>query len=335
MSTVLITPEAFWQKPGPYVDLLTEAGYEVRFPRESTFCRGLCSEEETVEELTGAVAVIAGGEWFTPSVQQQVPELKIIARNGVGYDRVDVPAATRLGKVVSITPYSNHESVAEHTLALLLAVTRDIARNDRAMRNGKWSDRLVRPIRGQTIGLIGLGRIGRSTAVRMKALGLNVLAVELYPDEEFVRENGIELVSLDELLARSDFVSLHCPLSDETHGMCDEAFFARMKPGSVLLNTSRGGLVNEPALQAALTSGQLSAAGLDVFCDEPPPADHPLRSFENVVLSPHLAGTDEKSMTGMGVECAENIIALLRGEWPEASIVNGEVKEAFQSSLSL
>ena len=332
MSVVVIEPEAFWQKPGPFVDLLETAGHEVRYPAEAMFSRGKHSEDETVRQLTGAAAVIAGGVQYTSTVMDQLPDLKVIARCGVGYDRVDVPAATERGKVLTITPFSNHESVAELTFALILSSAKRQAYNDRTMRSGGWPNQLTKPIRGQTLGLIGLGRIGRSTAVRGVAMGMQVIAHELSPDQEFVEQHGIELVSRSELLAQSDYVSLHCPLNDETHGMCDAAFFAEMKPGSTLINTSRGGLVRESALLAALNSEHLRAAGLDVFEQEPTPVNNPLRGHDKVVMSPHVAGTDEMSMEGMGVECAQNIVALLNGEWPEASIVNRDVRELWDSS---
>ena len=331
MSVVMIEPEAFWQKPGPFVDLLQAAGHEIRYADEATFSRGRHAEDDTIRQLAGCAATIAGGVHYTPGVMDQLPELKVIARCGVGYDRVDVAAATERGKVLTITPYSNHESVAELAFALILSCAKRLAFNDRNMRQGGWPNQLTKPIRGQTLGLIGLGRIGRSTAVRGVAMGMKVVARELYPDQEFVEQHGIELVSRDELLSQSDYVSLHCPLNDETHGMCDTAFFAEMKPGATLINTSRGGLVQESALIAALNSGHLRAAGLDVFEQEPTPVDNPLRSHDQVVMSPHVAGTDEMSMEGMGVECAQNIIALLNGEWPEASIVNREVRELWDS----
>lgn len=334
MPTVVISPVAFWKQPGPFVDLLEQAGYEVRYPTEKTWTRDNGPDEETVRELAGAVAVIAGIEGLNANVLPQLPDLQVIARCGVGYDRVDINAATELGKVVTITPNSNHEAVAEQVFALILGVAKSVAENDRLIRSGQWTSRLTRPVRGQTLGLIGLGRIGRSTAVRGLALGMPVVAHELYPDLEFVKQHGIELVSQDELLARSDFVSIHCPLNDETRGLCDAGFFAKMKPGAVFINTSRGGLVVEADLVQALESGHLRGAGLDVFDPEPPKADNPLFRFDNVVLSPHVAGTDERSMEGMGVECAENIIALLNGEWPEASVVNRSLKEQWLSRFS-
>lgn len=334
MPAVLISPVAFWKQPGPFVDILEQAGYEVRYPSEKTWTQQSGPDESVVAELNGVVAVIAGMERLDASVLPQLPDLKVIARCGVGYDKVDVNVATELGKVLTITPNSNHEAVAEQVLALILGVTKRVAEYDRVVRSGQWTSRLTKPVRGRTLGLIGLGRIGRSTALRGLALGMPVIAHELYPDREFVEQHEIELVERDELLARSDFVSLHCPLNDETRGMCDEGFFAKMKPDSVLINTARGGLVIEADLVRALESGHLQAAGLDVFDPEPPAADNPLFAFDNVVLSPHVAGTDERSMEGMGVECAENIVALLKGEWPEGSIVNRSLKDRWLGQFS-
>lgn len=334
MPTVLISPVAFWKTPGPFVDILEQAGYDIRYPGERTWTQQRGSDDDVIAELKGVVAVMAGMERLDATVLPRLPDLKVIARCGVGYDRVDVNVATELGKVLTITPNSNHEAVAEQVFALILGFSKRVAEYDRVVRSGQWTSRLTKPVRGRTLGLIGLGRIGRSTALRGLALGMPVIAHELYPDREFVDQHGIELVSQDELLARADFVSIHCPLNDDTRGLCDSDFFAKMKAGSVLINTARGGLVVEADLVQALESGHLEGAGLDVFDPEPPQADNPLFRFDNVVLSPHVAGTDERSMEGMGVECAENIVALLNGEWPEDSIVNRSVKEQWQRQFA-
>jgi phosphoglycerate dehydrogenase-like enzyme len=326
MPVVLITPETYIQNPGSYVGILQQAGFEVRYPRNKLLARGLASEEETIAELKGAQAVIAGGENFTARVIESLPALRVIARAGVGYDRVDVAAATRRGVVLTITPTSNHEAVAEHALALMFAVAKNIVVNDRDTRQGAWARRPTTPLRGQTLGIVGLGRIGRSTAVRGLALGMMVLAAETMPDMGFVQKHGVQLVPLDQLLARSDFVSIHCPLCDATRGMCNAGFFSHMKPGSVFINTSRGGLVVERDLLAALKSGRPAAAGLDVFEQEPTPKDNPLLSMANVVVSPHLAGNDWLSLEMMGVESAESIVRLSRGEWPEGRVVNSDLR---------
>jgi D-3-phosphoglycerate dehydrogenase len=326
MPVALITPELMRHKPAPYVDILREGGFEVRYSKDAFFTRGLGSEQQTIDEYRGVAAAIAGGEHINPGVLAALPELRVVARAGVGFDRVDVPACTRHGVVVTITPTANHEAVAEHALALIFAFAKKIVFNDKATRAGKWPRDLLLPIRGQTLGLLGLGRIGRSTAVRAKLLGMNVIATEKYPNDAFVRANGIELVDFDTLLARSDYLSVHCPLNDETRGMLNRQAFAKMKPGSVLVNTSRGGTVIEADLVAALRSGHLGGAALDVFEEEPPAKDNPLFAMDNVVLSPHIAGTDTRSMEDMGIECAQCIVKLRRGEWPVGAVVNDELR---------
>lgn len=326
----LISPEAFIDVRGPWVPILEEAGWAIRYPREITFTQGHCGDEATVEELQGVSAIIAGGDRLTRRVVEALPDLRVIARAGVGYDRVDVPAATDRGIPVTITPTANHECVAEATLALLFSVAKSIVDNDRRTRQGLWAGNSTRPIRGNTIGLFGLGRIGKSMAVRCRALGMTVLATETYPDMGFVERNDVQLVSFDELLARSDYLSLHCPLNDQTRRMFNRSVFDRMKPGSVLLNTARGGLVHEADLYRALTEGPLSAAGLDVFEVEPVPADNPLLTLSNVALSPHLGGIDSLSLENMAIEAAQCIVRLYRNDWPVGAVVNDELRAGWK-----
>ena len=197
MPTVLITPELYIGTQAPYVDILKQAGFDIRYPRDPHFTRGLGTEDETIAEFAGISAVIAGGEYVTRKVLAASKNLRVVARAGVGFDRVDIPAATERGVVVTITPTANHEAVAEHTLALLCAFAKHIVKNDVIVRQGKWVHELTRPIRGTTMGLFGLGRIGKSTALRAKALGMTVIACETMPDEKFVREQKIELVDFD------------------------------------------------------------------------------------------------------------------------------------------
>jgi phosphoglycerate dehydrogenase-like enzyme len=325
--SVLISPEALIGVRGPWVGLLEDAGFSVQYPEDPTFTRGLCGAEETIRVLNSASAVIAGGEYFTEPVLDRLPNLRVIARAGVGYDRVDVAAATARRIPLTITPTANHESVAETTLALLFAVAKGIVANDARTRAGQWAKQATEPIRGKTLGIFGLGRIGRSTAIRARALGMIVLATEKFPNDSFVRQHGIELVDFDALLARSDYVSIHCPLNAETNRLFDRTVFSRMKPGSVLLNTARGGLVVEADLLEALRSGQLGGAGLDVFEQEPASAANPLFQLDNVVVSPHLGGADKLSQHNMAIEAADCIVKLSRGEWPAGAVVNDELRE--------
>lgn len=330
MPFVLISPEQLLDQPGPWVDLLREAKFDIRYPRNPLFTRGGGGEDETISELAGAVAVIAGGEHLSRKAIESLPDLKVIARAGVGFDRVDIPTATRRGIPVTITPTANHQAVAEHALALILAVAKKIVWADMQTRLGHWPRVATAPIRGRTLGVLGLGRIGRSTAVRAMLLGMKVIATEPFPNAAFVRANPIELVDFETLLARSDIVSIHSPLNEETRGLFNARVFAKMKPGAVLVNTARGGLVVEKDLIPALASGHLGGAGLDVFEQEPPSPDNPLFRMDNVVVSPHWAGTDSQSMADMAVECAECIVKLHRGEWPEGAVVNDELRATFR-----
>ena len=274
--------------------------------------------------------MLAWGERYTAVVLAALPGLRVIARIGVGLDSVDVPAATERGIAVTVTPTANHGAVAEHAMALLFAVAKSIPQDDKATRAGQWPIELHQPIRGRTLGIIGLGRIGRATAVRALGMGMKVIAAEIYPDLAFVEQHGIELLDLDALLGRSDYVSLHCPLSDETRGLINADRLAKMKPDGVLINTSRGGLVVEKDLVAALTSGQLRAAGLDVFEKEPTDPDNPLFELDNVVVSSHTAGTDTLSMEDMGIEAARCVIELSEGRWPDGATVNNELEKTWK-----
>jgi phosphoglycerate dehydrogenase-like enzyme len=274
--------------------------------------------------------VLAWGEKYTRGVLAALPELRVIARIGVGLDSVDIPAATERGIAVTVTPTANHEAVAEHAMALLFAAAKSIPRDDKATRAGEWPIQMHQPVRGKTLGIVGLGRIGRDTAVRALAMRMRVIATEKYPDQAFVEQHGIELMELDALLTRSDYVSLHCPLTEETRGLINRQRLAQMRPDSVLINTARGGLVVEEHLLEALTAGQLRGAALDVFEREPVAAANPLLQLDNVVVSAHTAGIDTLAMENMGIEAAQCIIDLSRGQWPDEAAVNGDLKKAWK-----
>ena len=266
---------------------------------------------------------------MTAEVMEGCPGLRVIARCGVGFDRVDIPAATRLGRVVTITPTANHAAVAEQALALLFGVSKRIAVHDKLVRSGGWTTEPMRPIRGQTMGIFGLGRIGRSMAVRCASLGMTVIATEKYPDEAFCAEQGIELVDFDTLLSRSDAISIHCPLNDETHGLFNADVLTRMKSDSVLINTARGKIIVESDLLEALQNGPLAAAGLDVFEQEPASSDNPLFALDNIVASPHLAGADTTSIQDMANEAADCIATLYEGNWPGPAVINPDVQASW------
>ena len=328
-DVVLIDPEHMIdQREARYVKVLEEAGFEVIYPDDPTFSRGK-SEEETIAQLQKCNAVLAGGPIITESVMAACPELRVVARSGVGYDRVDIPGATKHNVAVCITPNANHDSVAEHALMLMFGVAKGVLQNDEHSRAGRWPQSETLPIRGTTLGIIGLGRIGRSLAVRAVAMGMKVIAYELYPNNDFIAQHGIELVDQDDLLSRSDYVSVHCPVTEQTKGLINADFLGKMKPGSVLINTARGALQVETDLYDALTSGHLYGAGLDVYEQEPPSADNPLFTLPNVVFSPHIGSGDHLSRLMMGVEAAECIASLRHGNWPEGAVVNNEIKDGW------
>ncbi|MEX2112995.1 MAG: phosphoglycerate dehydrogenase [Pirellulales bacterium] len=328
MPGVLITTEVLRDAPGKHVELLEAGGFDIRFAAKCL----LLTEEDVLEAAQGFVAIIAGSEPYTDRVLASLPALRIISRNGVGYDQIDVPAATRRGIAVTITPEGNHQAVAEHTLALMLAVARSVVPGAVDARGGNWRRLSISiPLRGRTLGIVGLGRIGRSVAARAAAFGMRLCAHEANPDREFAHQYGVELLALDALLARSDFVTLHTPMVPETRELINARTLNLMKRGSVLINTARGGLINERDLLEALTSGHLAGAGLDVLAIEPPSPDHPLIALENVVVSAHVAALDEQAVNDMATGAAQNILDILAGNWPANGLLNPDVKDAWKA----
>lgn len=304
---------------GPHFPLLEAAGFEV-LPGNRT--RNLWNEDELIAELEGCCAIVAGSEPYTPKVLEACRDLRVIARTGVGFDAINLPACDRLGIVVATTPGVNHHAVAEHTIALLFGIARGFPQQDQAVRAGKWVRVAAPRVLGSTIGIVGLGRIGQATASRCVGLGMKVVAFEPRANAEFVKQYGIELASLDELLEKSDYVSLHCPVTSETKHLMNAARFAKMKPNSVLINTARGALVDEKALYDALKSGHLRGAGLDVFEKEPLPLTSPLLTLPNVLLAGHTAGLDIESQQDTLKMSADTIISLCGGKWPADRIQN-------------
>ncbi len=305
---------------GPHLEILESAGFNFREVSRSVDLR---KNDQLIAALTAADAVIAGAEPYPRNVIEALPKLRAIARSGVGYDAIDLAACDRAGIVVMTTPGVNHHSVAEHTLALLFGVARDFPMADRRVREGKWKRTNGPRVMGSTLGILGLGRIGQAVATRAIGVGMKVLAYEPKPFPEFLAKwPAIVLSSLDDLFAQSDYVSLHLPLSPETRHLINADTLAQMKPGAVLINTARGGLVDEAALCEALSSGRLRGAGLDVFEIEPLPLDSPLLEFDNVLFAGHTAGMDNESKHDTFKMCAESLVKLYNGDWPAECVVN-------------
>jgi D-3-phosphoglycerate dehydrogenase / 2-oxoglutarate reductase len=326
MPKVLIGPYLLRNAAGQFRRILSEAGFEPVDPHGDHSL----TREQLLPHLADIDAMIAGGERMTAELLDRAPRLRVIARTGVGYDLLDVPAATARRVAVTITPGTNHESVAEQTWALLLALARKIVHNDRVIHGGGWDRALVIPVRGMTLGLVGMGRIGRAVAVRASAFRVHVVAFDTLADAEFDKAHGIARLPLDDLLACSDVVSLHVPLTDETRGLVNRQFLSTMRAGSYLINTSRGGLVVEADLRDALLAGHLAGAGLDVLSREPPAPDNPLLGLPSVILCPHIAGTDTQSMREMAELAAATIVELYQNRWPAECVVNSELRASWR-----
>lgn len=325
MPKVLIAPSVLARIDGDYARVLLKAGFELVFPARAA----MLNEAEALEILTGVEASLASSEPYTPKVLEAHPQLKVIARMGVGYDAVDVVAATRLGKVVTVTPNTNQGSVAEHAFSLMLGLVKHLIPQHIGTKEGRWPRGSNLPLRGRTLGIAGLGRIGKAVATRALAFEMDVIAYDPYPDTSWAAQHGVRVVSLPELFQQSDFLSLHLPMSTESRYLVNKQTLAQMKPTAFLINTARGGHVCEADLVEALTSGKLAGAGLDVFEQEPPLASNPLFDLPNVVLTPHAAGVDTRSRDDMARSAAEAIVSLYRGEWPTEKVVNTEVQSVF------
>jgi D-3-phosphoglycerate dehydrogenase / 2-oxoglutarate reductase len=277
LTVVAVTPRSFRETPGEHVDRLRSA-VEVRFP---DLGRPL-DEEEMVELVTGCAGLIVGVDPVTSRVLEAGP-LRAVVKYGSGMDNIDLAGAEGLGVRVSSTPGANARSVAELAIALLLALARSVGTHDRSVREGSWRRITGIELAGKRLGIVGYGAIGREVARIARGLDMDVVAHDPLVESG---DGDVPLVSVEELYATSDAVSLHVPLTGETRGMVGAEELAAMKPTAFLLNTARGGLVDEEALAAALSSGRLAGAALDGFAEEPL-GESPLRALENVIFSPH------------------------------------------------
>lgn len=262
-------------------------------------------------------------------VIQQLGRCRCIVRLGIGYDSVDVGAATERGIPVCNVPGYCVDDVADHAVALLMDSVRHIARQDRWIRSGRWDRTGARPARrlkGREMGLIGFGQIARALAERVSGFGMVLLAYDPYASGKTMARWRVQKVEFDELLRRADFISIHCPLTDDTHHLLDADAFKGMKEGVFIVNTSRGPIVQERALVHALRSGKVWGAGLDVFEKEPLPADSDLREFGNVTFTPHVGANSEESVADLYRAGCQIAIDLKRGGWPDG-VVNPEVAE--------
>jgi D-3-phosphoglycerate dehydrogenase len=310
---VAVTDDRFHSPYDLERDILREADAELELLQ-------IESEAEAPEALGSMDGLLVNHFAVSASVLRRMKRCRIVSRYGTGYDNVDVQEATRAGIWVANVPDYATEDVSDHALALLLGCARKLVYRDRRIREGGWylfSEQKCSRIRGKALGIVGYGRIGRAFHRKVKGLGLAaVLVSDPYVDPPFIRSQGASPVGLPELLARSDYVSLHASLTEETRGLIGEQELAVMREGAILINTARGPIVKEEALVARLESGALGYAGLDVYQKEPLAPKHPLRKLENVILSDHAAWYTEESEAEMRSKAARNVLAVLKGGRP-------------------
>ena len=284
---------------------------------------------ELVRKEAPVNAWTLGATRITPEVIDAAKSLDVTARIGVGYDAVDVPAHTERGIPVMIAGTANSPSVAEHAMYMMLWLARRSNELDRMVHNDTWLDRMqVVPydLLGKKVLIIGFGRIGTRTAKRCDAMEMQVMIHDPYVDQTAIAEAGYEAATdLDAALEQADFVSIHCPKNDETVGMFNKARLARMKPTAYLVNTARGGIIDEADLYEALKDKKIAGAGLDVFLEEPVNTDNPLLTLDNVITSPHMAGVTREALERMGLNAVRNILSVFDGHPIAENVVNQEV----------
>ena len=320
MHRVLVTARMFGNTSDKAYDIFKTKGIEVApNPYKG---KGL-SEDQLIELIPGVHGLLTGVDEVSEKFIQATDDLKVISKFGAGVDNIDISAATDKGIVVTRAPGTNSDSVADMAFALLFAAARKVVYAYDRIRSGEWPLMLSTELWSKTLGIIGIGQIGKRVALRAKGFNMKVLASEIAPDEDFFNEQGIELVDLSRLLEESDFITIHTPLTDETRNLIDRKEFEKMKPTAFLVNTARGGIVNEDALYDALISGTIAGAAFDVL-EEEPPRNRKLIGLDNFIVTPHISAFTKEAIGNMERLSAQNIIDVLEGN-PPPHVVNPQV----------
>src|SRR5271154_5450622 len=321
---ILLTTTSFQDAPGEHHDLLKKTGWEI------ITARGPLNEADTLALVGEVDGYICGDDAITRKVLEKArPKLKVLSKYGIGVDKIDVKSCTEFGIPLLFTPGVNHTTVAEHNFMLLLALEKNFLFHTDSTRSGdaktNWKRKTGHELLDKTIGIVGLGRIGKEGAIRARAFGRNPIGYDVYWDEKFATQHGVKRVAtLDEIFAVSDYISLHTNLTPETRDMINAKSIAKMKKGVLILNCARGEIVHTNDMVAALQSGQVGGYGTDVLEVEPPPADHPLLKLPNCICTPHVASRTYESVVRQATCAAKNLILAMNGEKPIAQ-VNPEV----------
>ena len=315
MEKILITNASFAKYSKKAEEILIDYGLEIVRPNQP-----INDENDILEYLDGVVAIITGLEPITEKIISNASKLKVIGKHGIGVDNIDIGAAKKKGITVLNAPGTNKEAVADLVFGLMLSLARKIPNSDRQVRTGKWPKVFGQSVFGKTLGIIGLGAIGRSMVQRAKGFGMKVIAFDSYWDKEYAETNGVIYSNIDEILKEADFITLHVPLTAETKNSIGIEQLRNMKSTAYLINASRGGVVDEGALYAALKEGIIAGAGLDVFSTEPP-IDSPLFELDNVILSPHMGGFTDGALATTSEFIAQAIVDSLDGKELKNKIV--------------
>jgi D-3-phosphoglycerate dehydrogenase len=313
---ILLTTTSFQDTPGPHHDTLAATGWEV------VTARGPLSEADTLAAVGDVDGYICGDDVITRRVLEKArPRLQVLSKYGIGVDKIDVAACTDMGIPLLFTPGVNHTTVAEHAFLLLLALEKNLLFHTDSTRSGGWKRQTGHELLDKTIGIVGMGRIGKEVAIRAQAFGMKPLGYDVYWDEAFARDRGIpRAATLDELFAASDYVSLHTNLTPETRDLLRAETIARLKPGVLVINCARGEIVNTADMAAALRSGHVRGYGTDVLDAEPPPADHPLTRLPNCIVTPHVGSRTHESVQRQAMAAVTNLIRAMHGEPPLAQV---------------
>jgi phosphoglycerate dehydrogenase-like enzyme len=295
---------------------LEQAGVEVFFPQGAG---PTLTEAELLEHLPGCTAAIAMPDDYSAKViEAAAPGLKLIARSGVGYDSVDIEAARKHNVFVTTTIGANHDAVADYTLGLILDLARHITEVTTKVRGGWWGRMAGTELRGKTLGIVGTGRIGREVAARAAGFGMRLVAFDVFPNQEWAKGSGVTYLSIEDLLAQSDFITLHAPATAETRHLLNDRSLAGTKKGAYVVNTARGELIDEAALVRALDSGQIAGAALDVFANEPPTEEQgPIIGHPKVLPLSHCAGAAVEAQRRAAEIAVGQVLQLVRGETPK------------------
>ncbi|MDI3310420.1 MAG: phosphoglycerate dehydrogenase [Thermoanaerobacterium sp.] len=309
---ILITPRSFGKTSNVPFEMLKKYDYEI-IRNES----GKPYEEsELINIIKDIDGIIVGLDKITSNVLKNAKKLKVITKYGVGMDNIDIEEAEKLGIKITFTPGANKESVADLAFSLMLCLSRNVIKLDNIVRSNKWEKIVGYEVYGKTLGIVGTGSIGKGVAKRAAGFDMKILAYDKYPDYDFADKIGMKYVDKKTLLEESDFITLHIPLSDETYHFIDEEEFNIMKNTAYIINTSRGGIINENALYNALKDKKIAGAALDAF-EEEPPLNSKLFELDNVILSPHCGASTKEATDRMGIMAVEGLISVLEGMEPK------------------